>query len=53
VVVVLSDAGNFKLSLACVLDVSAYLTAYFFKFQFIGNALQYYNRVAKFERRTD
>src|SRR5437773_8959316 len=35
VLVVLSDAGNFKLSFAVVLDVSAYLTAYFFKFQFM------------------
>ena len=35
VVVVLSDAGNFKLSFAALLDVGAYLTAYFFKFQFM------------------
>jgi protein-tyrosine-phosphatase len=35
VVVVLSDAGSFTLSLAALLDVGAYLTAYFFKFQFM------------------
>jgi protein-tyrosine-phosphatase len=35
VVVVLSDAGNLKLSFAAMLDVGAYLTAYFFKFQFM------------------
>lgn len=35
VVVVLSDAGNFTLSFAALLDVGAYLTAYFFKFQFM------------------
>src|SRR5713226_7612780 len=34
-VVVLSDAGNYKLSFAAILDVGAYLTAYFFKFQFM------------------
>jgi protein-tyrosine-phosphatase len=35
VMVVLSDAGNLKLSFAAMLDVGAYLTAYFFKFQFM------------------
>jgi protein-tyrosine-phosphatase len=35
VLVVLSDAGNLKLSFAAMLDVGAYLTAYFFKFQFM------------------
>ncbi len=35
VLVVLSDAGNYQLSFAAILDVSAYLTAYFFKFQFM------------------
>ncbi|MDT7688856.1 MAG: hypothetical protein QOE46_1615 [Acidobacteriota bacterium] len=35
VLVVLNDASNFKLGLAAVLDVAAYLTAYFFKFQFM------------------
>src|ERR1700704_850954 len=35
VMVVLSDAGNFKLSVAALLDIGAYLTAYFFKFQFM------------------
>ncbi len=35
VLLVLSDAGNFTLSLVAVLDIGAYLTAYFFKFQFM------------------
>jgi len=35
VLVVLSDAGNIKLSFAAMLDVAAYITAYFFKFQFM------------------
>lgn len=35
VAVVLSDAGNYKLSFAAMVDVAAYLTAYFFKFQFM------------------
>ncbi len=35
VLLVLSDAGNFKLSLVAMLDIGAYLTAYFFKFQFM------------------
>jgi protein-tyrosine-phosphatase len=35
VLVVLSDDGNFKLSFVAMLDIGAYLTAYFFKFQFM------------------
>lgn len=35
VAVVLSDAANYKLSFAAMVDVAAYLTAYFFKFQFM------------------
>lgn len=35
VVVVLSNAANYKLSFAALVDVAAYLTAYFFKFQFM------------------
>jgi protein-tyrosine-phosphatase len=35
VAVVLSDTTNYKLSFAAILDVAAYLTAYFFKFQFM------------------
>jgi protein-tyrosine-phosphatase len=35
VVVALSDEGNYKLTPAAVLDVSAYLVAYFFKFRFM------------------
>src|SRR5205085_6967857 len=35
VLVVLNDANSFRLSAAAVLDVAAYLTAYFFKFQFM------------------
>ena len=34
--VVLSDAGRYKLSIAAILDVAAYLTAYFFKLQFMS-----------------
>lgn len=33
--VILSDTANYKLSFAVMLDVAAYLTAYFFKFQFM------------------
>ena len=35
VLVVLSDAANYKLSLAALINAGAYLTAYFFKFQFM------------------
>lgn len=35
IAVVLSDAANYKLSFAAMVDVAAYLTAYFFKFQFM------------------
>ena len=35
VLVVLGDEGNYKLTPATVLDVSAYLVAYFFKFRFM------------------
>jgi protein-tyrosine-phosphatase len=35
VAVVLADASNYTLSLAAMLDVSAYLAAYFFKLQFM------------------
>ncbi|HXM36119.1 MAG TPA: hypothetical protein VN920_13085, partial [Pyrinomonadaceae bacterium] len=35
VLVVLADAGNEKLSLAAIVDIAAYLTAYFFKLQFM------------------
>jgi protein-tyrosine-phosphatase len=35
VLVILSDAANYKLSLAVMIDVAAYLTAYFFKLQFM------------------
>ena len=34
--VVLSDAGGYKLTIAAILDVAAYLTAYFFKLQFMS-----------------
>lgn len=36
VLVVLSDAGNYKLTIAAIIDVAAYLTAYFFKLQFMS-----------------
>lgn len=35
VLVVLGDASNYRLSLAAIIDVAAYLTAYFFKLQFM------------------
>ena len=35
VAVVLGDAANYKLSFAAMVDVAAYLTAYFFRFQFM------------------
>jgi protein-tyrosine-phosphatase len=35
VLVVLGDEGNYKLTPAAILDVSAYLVAYFFKFRFM------------------
>lgn len=36
VLVVLSDAANYKLTIAAIIDVAAYLTAYFFKLQFMS-----------------
>jgi protein-tyrosine-phosphatase/uncharacterized membrane-anchored protein YitT (DUF2179 family) len=35
VTVVLGDAANYRLSLPAIIDVAAYLTAYFFKLQFM------------------
>jgi protein-tyrosine-phosphatase len=35
VFVVLRDGGNYKLTIAAIIDVAAYLTAYFFKLQFM------------------
>jgi protein-tyrosine-phosphatase len=35
VLVVLADASNYKVSAAAIIDVAAYLTAYFFKLQFM------------------
>ena len=34
--VVLSDAANYKLTIAAIIDVAAYLAAYFFKLQFMS-----------------
>src|SRR5205807_4773363 len=34
--IILSDTANYKLSFAATVDVAAYLTAYFFKFQFMS-----------------
>src|SRR5256714_13940272 len=34
--VILSDAGHYTLTLAAIVDVAAYLTAYFFKLQFLS-----------------
>src|SRR6185436_689601 len=45
VLVVLSDAGNYKLTIAAIIDVAAYLTAYFFKLQFMS-------RLAKSDEKT-
>lgn len=45
VLVVLADASNHKLSLAAIVDVAAYLTAYFFKLQFM-------TRLAKSDERS-
>lgn len=45
VMVVLADASNYKMSVAAIVDVAAYLTAYFFKFQFM-------TRLAKSEERS-
>lgn len=36
VLVVLIDAGNYKLSIAAAIDIAAYLAAYFFKLQFMS-----------------
>lgn len=44
VLVVLIDAGNYRLSAAATVDIIAYLTAYFFKLQFMS-------RLAKSEER--
>lgn len=35
VMVVLADSSNYKMSVAAIVDVGAYLTAYFFKLQFM------------------
>ncbi|HEY8185208.1 MAG TPA: hypothetical protein VIF64_04015, partial [Pyrinomonadaceae bacterium] len=35
VLVILKDAGHYKLTLVAIIDVAAYLTAYFLKFQFM------------------
>ena len=45
VLVVLNDAANYKLTLVAIIDVAAYLAAYFFKFQFMS-------RLAKSDDRT-
>ena len=45
VLVVLSDAANYVLTIAAILDVAAYLTAYFFKLQFMS-------RLAKSDQRS-
>jgi protein-tyrosine-phosphatase len=45
VVVVLNDAANYKLTVAAIIDVAAYLLAYFFKLQFMS-------RLAKSDERS-
>ena len=42
---VLSDAANYKLTIAAIIDVAAYLAAYFFKLQFMS-------RLAKSDERS-
>jgi len=45
VLVVLNDAANYKLTVAAIIDVAAYLIAYFFKLQFMS-------RLAKSDEKT-
>jgi protein-tyrosine-phosphatase len=45
VLVVLSDASNYTLTIAAIIDIAAYLAAYFFKLQFMS-------RLAKSDDRT-
>jgi protein-tyrosine-phosphatase len=45
VLVALSDAANYALTIAAIIDVAAYLTAYFFKLQFMS-------RLAKSDQRS-
>jgi protein-tyrosine-phosphatase len=45
VLVALSDAANYVLTIAAIIDVAAYLTAYFFKLQFMS-------RLAKSDQRS-
>jgi len=45
VLVVLSDASNYTLTIASIIDIAAYLTAYFFKLQFMS-------RLAKSDERS-
>ena len=46
VLVALSDAANYVLTIAAIVDVAAYLTAYFFKLQFMS-------RLAKSDQRSE
>ena len=46
VLVVLSDASNYTLTIAAVIDVAAYLAAYFFKFQFMSRLAKSNDREA-------
>src|SRR5829696_6387438 len=46
VLVVLSDAANYTLTIAAIIDVAAYLTAYFFKLQFMS-------RLAKSDQKSE
>jgi hypothetical protein len=46
VLVVLSDASSYTLTIAAIIDIAAYLTAYFFK-------LQYMSRLAKSDQRSE
>jgi protein-tyrosine-phosphatase len=46
VLVVLSDAANYILTIAAIIDISAYLAAYFFKLQFMSRLAKTGDRAA-------
>lgn len=46
VCVILSDAAHYKLTLAAILDVGAYLIAYFFKLQFMSRLAKLDEKIA-------
>ena len=46
VLIALSDAASYTLTIAAVLDIAAYLAAYFFKFQFMSRLAKTHDREA-------